>query len=193
MTNRKDLIFKLAKGYFGRSKNCWRTTRNRVEHGLEHAYRGRKEKKRTMSSIWIQNVKAATEQHGVKYSQFMNGFVLSGCQINRKVLAELAQTEPLTMRALVALSVQARREFAVEFGNKDNSAGALSYELDFPVEAELSYEGEDAEVTRITEHLSKVFSDLVAKEYEEDKIYQQKLEQEIKDKKIKVTGDPIIV
>jgi len=144
-----------------------------------------------MRSIFIQNIKAATEIHGVKYSQFMNGLALSGSQINRKILSELAQTEPLTMRAIVSLSEQSRKDYATLYG-KELAAARLSHEIEFLQEAHPTYE-EDVEVTRITEHLSKVFSDLMAKEHDEDVIYQQKLEQEIKDKKIKVTGDPIIV
>ncbi|KAG2392333.1 hypothetical protein C9374_012585 [Naegleria lovaniensis] len=192
MTNRRDLIFKLAKGFYNRNKNCFRIARNRVEHGLEHAYRGRKEKKRTLGSIWIQNIKAATEVHGVKYSQFMYGLVMSGTQINRKMLAELAQTEPLTFRSIVALSVQARKDFASEFGKKKAEVTKLPFEIDFPPEADISYQG-NTEVSRLTQHLSRVFSDLVAKEYDEDRIYQEKLEKDIKDKKAKVTGEPIIV
>jgi large subunit ribosomal protein L20 len=108
----KAKYFKLAKGYYGRAKNVWKSTKPRVEKALQHSYRGRKEKKRTNRQLWITNINAACLQFGVKYSQFMHGLALSGCQLNRKMLAELAQNEPLSMRSVIALSTEARKALA---------------------------------------------------------------------------------
>ncbi|KAL9644973.1 hypothetical protein ABK040_004466 [Willaertia magna] len=194
MTNRKDTIFKLAKGFYLRNKNCYSNTKNRVEHALQHSYRGRKEKKRTMHTVWIQNIKAATEQHGVKYSQFIYGLALSGCQINRKILAEIAQTEPLSMRSIVALTVEARKQYGSTLEKKHVEI-KQPYEVEFPEEADPEYEKTPiyTEMQRITKHLSKVYSDLMSREYEEDLIYEQKLQKEMQDKKIKMPEEPIIV
>ena len=61
----KDKIFKLAKGFRGRAKNCIRIARERVEKALQYSYRDRRNKKRDMRSLWIQRINAGTRQHGV--------------------------------------------------------------------------------------------------------------------------------
>lgn len=62
----KDKVFKLAKGFRGRSKNCIRLAKERVEKALQYAYRDRRQKKRNMRSLWIQRINAGTKQHGVR-------------------------------------------------------------------------------------------------------------------------------
>jgi ribosomal protein L20 len=64
----KDKIFKLAKGFRGRAKNCIRIARERVEKALQYSYRDRRNKKRDMRSLWIQRINAGTRQHGVCFS-----------------------------------------------------------------------------------------------------------------------------
>ncbi|KAB1221114.1 50S ribosomal protein L20 [Morella rubra] len=61
----KDKIFKLAKGFRGRAKNCIRIARERVEKALQYSYRDRRNKKRDMRSLWIQRINAGTRQHGI--------------------------------------------------------------------------------------------------------------------------------
>ena len=64
-TMNKDKVFKLAKGFRGRAKNCIRIARERVEKALQYSYRDRRNKKRDMRSLWIQRINAGTRQHGV--------------------------------------------------------------------------------------------------------------------------------
>lgn len=109
MTNQRQKIFKLAKGYYKKAKNCYTVAVNRVEKGLQHAYYGRKVKKRNFRKLWIRNINASTTEIGVKYSQFMHGLVLSNVSVNRKMIADLARNEPLSMRSLISLSVLARQ------------------------------------------------------------------------------------
>ncbi len=97
---RRKKILNMAKGYRGRSKNCYRLARNRVEKGLQYAYRDRKAKKRTFRSLWIQRINAAARQHGMIYSQFMNGLSLAGIDLDRKVLSDIAVNEPETFAAI---------------------------------------------------------------------------------------------
>ncbi|KAF2072133.1 hypothetical protein CYY_006552 [Polysphondylium violaceum] len=104
-----DKIFKLAKGYFGRSKNCKSLARERVEKGLEYNYVSRRLKKRDFRAQWIQRINAGTRQHGLNYSDFMRGLISSDCQINRKILSELAVTEPFSFKAL---TVQAKDQLS---------------------------------------------------------------------------------
>jgi len=87
---RHKKIIKLAKGYRGRSKNCFRVAIQKVEKGLQYAYRDRRVRKRDFRSLWIQRINAATRAHGLTYSQFMRGIKLATIILNRKMLSELA-------------------------------------------------------------------------------------------------------
>ena len=97
---RKKKIFKEAKGYFGGRKNLFRTAKDAVEKGWEHAYRDRKNKKRTFRRLWITRINAAARQNEMSYSHFMNGLMKSGVELNRKALADLAVRNPEAFSAL---------------------------------------------------------------------------------------------
>jgi large subunit ribosomal protein L20 len=99
---KKAAVFKLAKGYFGRNKNVWTIARQKVHKGLQYSYRDRKAKKRSMHELWVTQINAATRQHGMVYSQFITGLVKEDVALNRKMLAELAVTEPYSFYALVS-------------------------------------------------------------------------------------------
>lgn len=98
---RHKKILKLAKGYRGRSKNCYRIALERVEKALQYAYRDRRTKKRDFRALWIQRINAATREHGLTYSRFVNGLTKAGIEIDRKVLADLAVREPIAFKAIV--------------------------------------------------------------------------------------------
>ena len=91
---RKKKIFKAAKGYFGGRKNLYRPAKDAVEKGWEHAYRDRKKKKRNFRSLWITRINAAARQNELSYSRFMNGLKISGVELDRKSLADLAVRDP---------------------------------------------------------------------------------------------------
>jgi large subunit ribosomal protein L20 len=91
---RHKKILKLAKGYRGRAKNCYRIAIQRVEKALQYAYRDRRTKKRDFRALWIQRINAAVRQHGWIYSQFVNGLKLANIEIDRKILAHLAVNSP---------------------------------------------------------------------------------------------------
>lgn len=97
----RDKVLKLAKGFRGRANNTIRAARERVEKALQYAYRDRKQKKRDMRSLWIQQINAGAKEHGVPYSRFVSGLANENINLNRKVLAELAANEPLSFQALV--------------------------------------------------------------------------------------------
>ena len=88
--NRHKKILKLAKGYRGRSNNCFRIAVEKVEKALQYAYRDRRNRKRDFRGLWIQRINAAAREHGMVYSQFMGGLIKAGIEIDRKVLADLA-------------------------------------------------------------------------------------------------------
>jgi len=98
---RHKKIIKMAKGYRGRSKNCFRIAVQRVEKALLYAYRDRRNKKREFRGLWIQRINAAVRELGLTYSVFMNGLIKSGITIDRKAMAELAVNEPAAFKALV--------------------------------------------------------------------------------------------
>ncbi|MEE8148647.1 MAG: 50S ribosomal protein L20 [Longimicrobiales bacterium] len=102
---RKKKIFKAAKGYFGGRKNLYKTAKDAVERGWEHAYRDRKKKKRNFRRLWITRINAAARQNDLSYSRLINGLKEAGVELDRKVLADLAVRSP---DAFTALAEQAK-------------------------------------------------------------------------------------
>lgn len=98
---RHKKILKRAKGYRGRSSTCFRIAVEKVEKGLQYAYRDRRTKKRNFRALWIQRINAGVREHGMVYSQFMGGLIKAGITIDRKVLSELAISEPAAFKAIV--------------------------------------------------------------------------------------------
>ncbi len=98
---RHKKVLKQAKGYRGRNKNVFRAAIERVEKGLQYAYRDRRVRKRTFRALWIQRINAGAREHGLTYSQFMNGIKLAGIEIDRKVLSDLAVREPGAFKSIV--------------------------------------------------------------------------------------------
>ena len=99
--NRHKKVLKQARGSRGRSKNTFRAAIQRVEKDLQYAYRDRRARKRNFRALWIQRINAGTREHGITYSQFMNGMKKAGIELDRKVLADLAVREPEAFKALV--------------------------------------------------------------------------------------------
>lgn len=83
-------VLKLAKGYRGRGKNCYRIALQRVEKALQYAYRDRKNRKRDFRSLWIQRINAAVREHGMVYSKFIGNIKKAGIIMDTKMLAEVA-------------------------------------------------------------------------------------------------------
>lgn len=98
---RHKKIVKMAKGYRGRAKNCFRVAIEKVEKGLQYAYRDRRTRKRDFRGLWIQRINAAARQYDMNYSRFINGLLKAGIEIDRKVMADLAVREPDSFKALV--------------------------------------------------------------------------------------------
>ena len=94
-------VIKAAKGSRGRSKHTFRAAVQRVEKNLQYAYRDRRTRKRDFRRLWIQRINAATRQHGMTYAVFINGMKKAGIDLDRKVLSELAISEPAAFKSLV--------------------------------------------------------------------------------------------
>lgn len=105
-------VLKAAKGYRGRSKNCFRVAIEKVEKGMQYAYRDRKVKKRNFRGLWIQRINAAVREHGMVYSQFMNGLNKAGVTLDRKVLSDIAIHDTALFASLVKQSQDALKQSA---------------------------------------------------------------------------------
>ena len=80
----------MAKGYQGRNKSCFRIAVERVDKGLQYAYRDRKAKKRDFRRLWIARINAAARINGITYSRLINGLSKAGIELDRKILADMA-------------------------------------------------------------------------------------------------------
>lgn len=99
---RRRRILRQAKGYWGRKKNVFRHANNQLQKGLLYAYAHRRRKKRDLRRLWIQRINAAVRAHGMNYSTFMHRLSQAGIALNRKMLADLALTQPEAFAAIVA-------------------------------------------------------------------------------------------
>ena len=101
---RHNRILNEAKGYYGGRKNLIKTAREAVEKGWKYAYRDRKQKKRVFRALWIARINAAAREHGLSYSRFMDGLRRAGVIVDRKVLAQLAVSDPKAFGELAELA-----------------------------------------------------------------------------------------
>ncbi len=88
-------VLKQAKGYYGRRKNTIRIAMQAVEKGHQYAYRDRRNKKRNFRALWIQRINAAAREHDLSYNQFVAGCRKANIELDRKVLADLAVSDPV--------------------------------------------------------------------------------------------------
>jgi large subunit ribosomal protein L20 len=98
---RKKLL-KLAKGYRGRNSTNFRIALEKVEKGLQYAYRDRRNRKRDFRALWIQRINAGVREHGLTYARFMHALKTVGIELDRKVLADLAVHDPDSFKTLVS-------------------------------------------------------------------------------------------
>src|SRR4051812_28042398 len=100
-------VLEQAKGYYGNKSRSFRSANEQVMHSLQYAYRDRRARKGDFRQLWITRINAATRQHGLSYSRFINGLRNAGVDVDRKVLADLAVTDPAAFAALVEVAKSA--------------------------------------------------------------------------------------
>ena len=100
-------VLERAQGYYGNKSRSFRSANEQVMHSLAYAYRDRRARKGDFRKLWIQRINAGTRQHGVSYSRFIAGLKAAGIELDRKVLADLAVTDPAAFGALVATATEA--------------------------------------------------------------------------------------
>ena len=110
-------VLEQAKGYWGRKSTHYRYAKEQVEHSLVYAYRDRKVRKREFRKLWITRINAAARANGLSYNQFMHGCSKAGIELDRKVLADLAVSDPA---AFGAIAEQAKA--ALEAGSAGGKA-----------------------------------------------------------------------
>ena len=97
---RRKKTLKLAKGYFGAKHRNFKMAKQAVMKSGQYAYIGRKQKKRDFRRLWITRISAACKQNDMNYSTFMNGLKKSGVELNRKMLSEIAISDPAAFTKL---------------------------------------------------------------------------------------------
>ena len=98
---RRKRVLKLAKGYYGAKHILFRTAKEQVMNSYYYAYRDRRQKKRDFRKLWITRINAAARMNGLSYSQLMHGLKLAEIDINRKMLSEMAISDPEGFASLV--------------------------------------------------------------------------------------------
>ena len=102
-------ILEQARGYYGNKSRGFRAANEQVMHSLQYAYRDRRARKGDFRQLWIQRINAGCRQHGMSYSRFISGLRQAGVEVDRKILADLAVTEPAAFAALVRLADETRQ------------------------------------------------------------------------------------
>lgn len=103
---RRNKVLKLAKGYRGGHSKLFRTAADTVDRALMYAYRDRRVRKRDFRKLWISRINAATRMNNLSYSKFIHGLKLAGVELDRKVLAELAISDPTGFSQIASLAMQ---------------------------------------------------------------------------------------
>jgi large subunit ribosomal protein L20 len=106
---RHKKIIESASGYWGGKKNLFKTANEQFQHSGNYAYRDRRNKKRYFRQLWIARISAACRLNGVSYNRFIEGLTKSGIAVDRKILSELAISDPGAFTQLVAQSASALR------------------------------------------------------------------------------------
>jgi large subunit ribosomal protein L20 len=104
---RRNRVLKAIKGYRGKRGNCYAIGSESLHHAWMHMYRHRKQRKRDFRSLWIIRINAAVRQLGTSYSRFIGGVGKTGIGLNRKMLAELAISDPAAFKAVVQAATAA--------------------------------------------------------------------------------------
>ena len=101
---RRNRQLKRVQGFVAGRRRIYRQAMETLRRALAYAYRDRKQRKRDFRRLWITRISAAARLNGMNYSKFINGLKKANCQVNRKVLADIAVRDPATFQELVALA-----------------------------------------------------------------------------------------
>ena len=105
--NKRRRILKLAKGFYGMKSKNYRIAKQAVDRALSYAYRDRRQRKRQFRRLWITRINAGARLHGLSYSRFIDGLKKANCEVDRKILADLAVHEPQAFAHLAGVAKDA--------------------------------------------------------------------------------------
>ena len=117
-------VLERAQGYYGNKSRSFKSANEQVMHSLAYAYRDRRSRKGDFRKLWIQRINAGARQHGMSYSRFIAGLKAAGIELDRKVLADLAVTDPAVFGSLVAAASEALADGPAATGSE--AAGATA-------------------------------------------------------------------
>src|SRR5947208_11289545 len=103
---KRKVVLERASGYRGQRSRLYRKAKEQVLHSMTYAYRDRKDRKGNFRRLWIQRINAAARANGMTYNRFIQGLRVAGVEVDRKILAELAVSDPTAFAALVAVARQ---------------------------------------------------------------------------------------
>ena len=103
---RRKKVLKLAKGFRGGRSKLFRTASDAVDKALMYSYRDRRARKRDFRRLWITRINAAARMNDISYSRFVNGLKIAGVDLDRKVLADLAVSDPACFSQIASLASQ---------------------------------------------------------------------------------------
>lgn len=101
---KRRTTLELASGYRGQRSRLYRKAKEQVLHSLNYAYRDRRARKGDFRQLWITRINAAARQNGMTYNRFIQGLRVAGVEVDRKILAELAVSDPSAFAALVDIA-----------------------------------------------------------------------------------------
>lgn len=102
--HRRKKVLKMAKGYKGPKSKRYKAANEQVMHSLQYAYRDRRAKKGDFRRLWITRINAAAREHGMSYNKFISGLREAGVEVDRKILAEIAISDPEAFKELVDIA-----------------------------------------------------------------------------------------
>ncbi len=117
-------VLERAKGYYGNKSRSYRSANEQVMHSLQYAYRDRRARKGDFRRLWIQRINAGCRQHGFSYNRFIDGLHTAGIEVDRKVLADLAVSDPAAFGALVDRAKAAVDQKAADAAAEGTAANA---------------------------------------------------------------------
>lgn len=104
---KRRTVLNRAKGYYGQASRSYKYAKEQVQHSLQYQYRDRRNKKREIRSLWITRINAAARMNDISYSQFMHGLKLTGIELDRKVLAQMAYEDIESFNELATIAKKA--------------------------------------------------------------------------------------
>ena len=114
-------VLEQAKGYYGNKSRSFKAANEQVMHSLQYAYRDRRARKGDFRQLWIQRINAAARANGISYSRFINGLKNAEVEVDRKVLADIAVSDPAAFTALVEVAKAAASSSETPKASADSS------------------------------------------------------------------------